>query len=136
MPAREINNDGLGSCAACGGAARSLPGESYAEEDAALFGELAVALHNAELTPLQAARLAEELEGKGGSLSSLQRLAQLLPSLQSLDVVIATPPGAARKANGMLKTLLKVKAAGRSQSGLLPTVSAMNPGRKAAPGER
>jgi hypothetical protein len=115
-------NAGLAKCTACGGPARPLPGESYAAEDATLFNELAAALREAGLTPLNAAQLATELEGRDliAPGRGLRRLAQVLPSLEVLELVVPDRPGPLRKAEGMLAMLLDVIARGRTQSGVMP----------------
>lgn len=121
IPANAIIQ-GVARCSACGGPARPLPGESYAEEDATLFNELAGALREAGLTPYSAAQLATELEGRDliEPGRGLRRLAQVLPSLGVLELVVPDKRGPLRKAEGMLAALLDVIARGRTQSGMMP----------------
>jgi hypothetical protein len=121
VPTSAINH-GVASCTACGGPARPLPGESYAEDDATLFNELAAALREAGLTPYNAAQLARELEGRDliAPGRGLRRLAQVLPTLEVLELVVPDRPGPLRKAEGMLAALLDVIARGRTQSGVVP----------------
>jgi hypothetical protein len=121
VPASSINH-GVARCSACGAPARPLPGESYAAEDATLFNELAAALREAALTPLSAAQLSIELEGRDliAPGRGLRRLAQVLPSLEVLELVVPDRPGPLRKAEGMLAALLDVIARGRAQSGMVP----------------
>jgi hypothetical protein len=116
-------NAGLTQCAECGATARSLPGESYGEEDVPLYAEVATTLRDVGLTPFQARQLAMELEAK--SLlepgRSLRRLVQTLPSLGVLELLVNDEPLALRKLEGMLAILLEVMGSGRSESGMVST---------------
>lgn len=117
-------SEGVAPCVECGGSARSLPGESYAEEDVALFAALATTLREAGLTPFQAGLLGAELEARNLFTPGrcLNRLTQALPSLGVIDLFVAGNPVALRKAEGMLATLLEVIARGRTQSGMVAAV--------------
>ncbi|HXK17869.1 MAG TPA: hypothetical protein VNG33_08705 [Polyangiaceae bacterium] len=126
--------DGLAACADCGGRARVLPGESYAQEDATLFDDLVAMLRDAGITPLNAAQLAGELQersytdpGRG-----LRRLGQLLPSLGIWELIVASNPASLRKAEGMLALVLNALANGRSRSGF---IAAVPPGRGSKTGD-
>jgi hypothetical protein len=122
--------NGTVACAECGGRARALPGESYAEADAALFNELVAMLREAGITPVNAAQLVVELEARSHDDPGrgLRRLAQVLPSLGILELIVAHNPTSMRKAEGMLALLLDALANGRRQSGFLP--AAVTPGLK------
>ena len=111
---------GITQCVGCGATARSLPGESYGEEDVALYRDVATSLRDAGVTPLQARQLAEELEAK--SLLEpgrcLRRVVQTLPSLSVLEPLVDHEPLALRKLEGMLAILLEVMGNSRSESGM------------------
>lgn len=114
------------TCRECGGAARTLPGQSYGPEDAQLFDDLQATLREAQLTPLNAHQLAVELQDRQGVPGrGLKRLARLLPSLAILELIVSNEPISMRKAEGMLATLLDVIAARRSHSGVMPAVGAL-----------
>jgi len=123
--------EGVTLCSECGGTARSLPGESYTEEDGALFVALATTLREAGLTPFHAGLLGAELESRNllAPGRCLDRITQALPSLAIVDLVVPGNTAALRKAEGMLATLLEVMAHARSQSGVVPAVQL--PTRKA-----
>jgi hypothetical protein len=114
---------GITQCKECGATARSLPGESYGEEDVSLYNNVATTLGEAGVTPFQARQLAQELEAK--SLLEpgrcLRRLVQTLPSLSALELLVDNNPLALRKLEGMLAILLEVIGTSRSESGLVPT---------------
>jgi hypothetical protein len=116
-------NAGTTQCADCGATARSLPGESYGEEDVSLYHDVAATLREAGVTPFQARQLAMELEAK--SLLEpgrcLRRLVQTLPSLSALELLVDNEPLALRKLEGMLAILLEVMGSSRSESGLVST---------------
>jgi len=114
------------ACADCGGLAHALPGESYTEADVPLFDDLVSMLKEADLTPTNAALLAQELEGRSYTEPgrSLRRLEQLLPSLGILELLVAHRPASMRKAEGILSLLLHALAGGRSQSGFMPIATA------------
>jgi len=114
------------ACPDCGGVAHALPGESYAEGDVSLFDDLVAMLRESDITPSNAALLAQELEGRSYTDPgrSLRRLEQLLPSLGILELLVAHRPASMRKAEGILSLLLHALADGRSQSGFMPAASA------------
>jgi len=118
--------DGQATCSACGGRARALPGESYAQDDTLLFDDLVAMLRDAGITPLNAGQLAVELEGRSYTDPGrgLRRLAQVLPSLGILELIVARNPASMRKAEGMLALLLNALANGRSHSGFMAAVAA------------
>lgn len=113
---------GMARCAECDGMVRALPGETYMEDDIALFNDLCAALNEVGLTPQHAAGLAAQLEirrtqppGRG-----LKQLAQVLPSLGILELIVANRTTTLHKAESMLAMLLDAIACGRRrQSGLL-----------------
>jgi hypothetical protein len=117
--------NGVIACSQCGARARALPGESYAEADATLFNDLVAMLQEAGITPANAAQLAVELDGRSydDPGRGLRRLAQVLPSLGILELIVAHRPSSMRKAESILAMLLNALARGRSQSGFLPTVA-------------
>ena len=116
---------GVARCSECGKAARALPGETYGEDDVALFNDLRAALEEVGLTPQHATGLATQLEirrtqppGQG-----LRQLAQMLPSLGILELIVANRTATLRKAESMLATLLEtITSNRRSQSGMLRVV--------------
>jgi hypothetical protein len=111
---------GVATCGDCGGIAHTLPGESYAPQDVALFDDLAAALRDAQLTPLNAAQLQSELAARNSAPGrGLKRMAKLLPSLAILELIVSNDPVIMRKAEGMLATLLEAIAASRSSSGVI-----------------
>ena len=118
-------DEGITACQECGGPARVLPGESYAESDAVLFAELAATVGDAGITPAQAEMLAAELEPRGllAPGRCLRRLVQVLPSLGALEPLVLNEAGALRKAEGMLATLLYAMARGRRRSGIIMAVT-------------
>jgi hypothetical protein len=111
---------GITQCIDCGATASSLPGESYGEEDVALYHDVATALRDAGVTPMQARQLAQDLEAK--SLLEpgrcLRRVVQTLPSLGVLELLVNDEPLAVRKLEGMLAILLDVMGNSRSESGI------------------
>lgn len=115
---------GLARCLECGGAASVLPGESYAENDAALFTSIVATLREADITPPQAALLASELEARNllAPGRCLRRLAQALPPLGVLELVVGNDRAGLRKAEGMLATLLDVMSRARRHSEIVPAV--------------
>lgn len=125
---------GMSRCDECGAPSRSLPGESYVEDDITLFDDLRSALNEAGVTQINAGGLLAQLEirtperpGRG-----LRRLAQVVPSLGILELIVVNQPGALRKAEGMLATLLGALSSGRRVSGMIsrqePTESKTNQG--------
>jgi hypothetical protein len=104
---------------------RALPGETYGEDDLPLFNDLCAALDEVGLSPQHAAGLALQLEvrrtqppGRG-----LRQLAQVLPSLGILELIVANRTTTLRKAESMLATLLDAIANGRRrQSGMMRAV--------------
>lgn len=115
---------GVAACGGCGGIAHTLPGESYGPQDVALFSDLAGALRDAQLTPLNAAQLQSELAARNSAPGrGLKRMAKLLPSLAILELIVSNDPVIMRKAEGMLATLLEAIAASRSSSGVISTAA-------------
>jgi hypothetical protein len=113
---------GVAVCPDCGASSRTLPGESYAPEDAKLYKRLETALRDAELSPLNAAQLAVELEGRSRAPGQgLKRIAQLLPSLSILELIVSNEPVMMRRAEGMLATLLDATASSRTSSSVSPS---------------
>jgi len=115
--------NGLVACAECGARARALPGESYSEDDAVLFNDLVAMLREAAITPQNAAQLGMELDARSHENPGrgLRRLAQVLPSLGILELIVAHKPTPMRKAEGMLALLLDALASSRNrQSGFIP----------------
>lgn len=110
-------------CVECGATARSLPGESYGEEDVALYNEVATRLRDVGVTPFQAQQLAQELEAK--SLLEpgrcLRRVVQTLPSLSVLERLVDDEPLALRKLEGMLAILFEAMGNSRRESGMEST---------------
>jgi hypothetical protein len=115
---------GLARCLECGGAASVLPGQSYAESDVALFTSIVAALREADITPPQAALLASELETRYllAPGRCLRRLAQALPPLIFLELLVGNDCAGLRKAEGMLATLLDVMSRARRHSEIVPAV--------------
>jgi len=98
-----------------------LPGESYGAEDDTLFRELGAALQEAAITPQGASALATQLESRHYEAPgrALRRLAQSVPALGILELIVLNQPGALRKAEGMLAVLLDALARGRRNSGFM-----------------
>lgn len=113
--------DGSAACPECGGPARTLPGEAYSPEDAALFEQLESALRDCGITTLDAAHLAAQLDVRDRAVpgSGLARLVAAHSSLALLELIVPHEPTALRKAEGMLAVLLKAHASRRSQSGFV-----------------
>jgi len=113
--------DGSATCPECGGPTRTLPGEAYAPEDAALFEQLESALRDSGVGALDASHLAAQLDLRDRALpgSGLARLIAEHSSLALLEVVVPREPAALRKAEGMLAALLKAHASHRSRSGFV-----------------
>jgi hypothetical protein len=116
---------GHAQCPECGGAARTLPGESYSADDDGLFRELGAALQEAAITPQSASALAAQLESRHYEQPgrALRRLAQSVPALGILELIVLNQPGALRKAEGMLAVLLDALARGRRNSGFMTVVA-------------
>jgi hypothetical protein len=112
---------GSATCSECGGPTRTLPGEAYAPEDAALFEPLESALRDSGIGALDAAQLAAHLDLRDRTLpgSGLARLIAEHSSLALLEVVVPREPALLRKAEGMLAVLLKAHASHRSRSGFV-----------------
>lgn len=101
---------------------RALPGETYGEEHMSLFNDLRAALEEVALNPQQAAALAAQLEIRRTQPpgTGLRQLAQVLPSLGILELIVANRPSTLRKAESMLATLLDaITGSHRPQSGFL-----------------
>jgi hypothetical protein len=125
VPGDAIVN-GHASCSSCGGRARTLPGESYATEDAPLFEELRTAIEHAAISPANAAVLAVELTVRNNSEPGrgLKRLIQLVPALGMLELVVpGRSASAVRKAEGMLAALLDGLSSSRARSGTMAAVT-------------
>lgn len=119
-------SDGAGICQDCGAAMHALPGESYIEQDRALFAEITSTLREAGLTPCHAALLVNEFEAREllSSGRCLRHLVQVLPSLAALEPLVGGEPGALRKAEGMLITVLEAMARSRTKSDVAPATGA------------
>jgi len=102
-----------------------LPGESYTEHDAALFAGIVATLHEAGLTPPQAALLAGELEARNRLAPGrcLRRLTQALPSLGVLELLVGNEHSTLRRAEGMLAILLDVMSRGQRHSEIVPAIA-------------
>jgi hypothetical protein len=121
-----ISNGGT-SCPGCGKPARPLPGESYGESDLGLFKDLEDTLREAQLSSLNASRLATELDDRNRHPGlGLKRIARLLPSLSILELIVSDDQPTMRKAEGILATLLAQIAARRSsESGEIAVMGAL-----------
>jgi hypothetical protein len=117
---------GLARCVECGGSANVLPGESYAEHDVALFSSIVATLREADITPAQAALLTTELEARNFLVPGrcLRRLAQALPPLGVLELLVGNERAGLRKVEGMLATLLEVMSRARRHSDIVPSIHA------------
>ena len=115
-------NEGVAICVSCGGSATVLPGEAFNEEDASLFAYVVATLREAGITPSQAALLTTELESRSVLAPGrcLRRLAQVLPPLGVLELLVGSDPAMLRKAESMLAMLLDVLARERRHSELVP----------------
>ena len=124
VPANDIN-EGATTCIGCGGSATVLPGEAYTEDDASLFADVVSTLREAGISPPQATLLATELESRSVLAPGrcLRRLAQILPTLGVLELLVGSDPAMLRKAESMLTMLLDAMARQRSHSELVPTVN-------------
>jgi hypothetical protein len=121
--AASITN-GEARCSECHATSRSRPGQSYAEDDVALFNDLRGALQEAGITQQNATSLVNQLEYGGEHRErGLRRLAHLVPALGMLELIVDNHPGTLRKAEGMLAILLETLALGRRQSVIVPTYS-------------
>lgn len=112
---------GSATCLECGGPTRTLPGEVYAPEDAALFERLETTLRDSGLSALDASHLAAQLDVRDRAMpgDGLARLVAAHSSLASLELIVPREPTALRKAEGMLAVLLKAHASRRSHSGFV-----------------
>ena len=121
---------GTATCSECGASAVVLPGEAYNEDDAPLFADVLTTLHEAGISPSQAALLATELDARHAAPPGrcLRRLAQVLPTLGVLELLVGTHPATLRKAESMLALLLGVMSRQRRHSEL---ISAVRPRPKA-----
>lgn len=91
-------------CAACGAAARILPGGSYTEEESAEFLDVIAVVADAQLTPDAALQLLDDLEMSRGSADAFKLCNILLPKLQHLR---ASSRGTERERTvGMVRTVL------------------------------
>jgi hypothetical protein len=101
-----------------------LPGAAYSEEDAPLFANVVTTLHEAGISPSQAALLTTELECRSVLAPGrcLQRLAQVLPTFGVLQLLVGNHPAMLRKAESMLAMLLDVAARRHRHSELVPAV--------------
>jgi hypothetical protein len=120
---------GVARCGECGASATVLPGESYAEYDMPLFASILAALREVGITPPQAALLATELEARNllAPGRCLRRIAQALPSLAVLELIVGNERAALRKAEGMLAILLELMARDRRHSQMVPVVLPATP---------
>jgi hypothetical protein len=119
------------NCSSCDRSARIIPGSSCGAADVVLYQELADALHDAAVTPLNAAQLADQIGDVHGRApgSALRYLAKAVPSLAFLEIMAeGAAAQSVRKAEGMLQTLLNGIASGRSQSSSMIPASGVHAG--------
>ena len=92
----------------------------------ALFDELATAVREASLIPLVAEQLLLEFKAHRvkGAGRGVERLAQMLSSLGSLEEIAGRRYAGLQKLDGMLATLLGAIASSRSTSGFMTSVDA------------
>jgi hypothetical protein len=115
---------GVFSCPVCAAQARSVPGSRYAPEDAALYDQLAGVVRDAGISVANAAQLQARLDGDESQTPSerLLKLAQTLPTLAVLEGLARGDAALARKAEGMLQTILAAIASQRRRSGEMPAI--------------
>lgn len=124
LTASDMAVNGDARCTECGASSRALPGQSYAEDDVELFDHLRGALGEAGITQQNARGLANQLEYGGGHEGrGVRRLAQVVPALGILELIVDSNPVTMRKAEGMLLILLETLAAGRRPSAIVPAQS-------------
>ena len=124
-------SSGVVSCRDCGGAARSVPGSRYGQDDLKLYDQLAALLREAGISVANAAQLQGRLVGTADEPGArLLKLADTLPTLAGLAAIARREPHEVRKAEGMLGTLLDAIASQRRRSGLLPAVLGVSPVRQ------
>lgn len=135
VSAQEIVTDSA-VCEECSGPVRSLPGESYTDQDVGLFNDLRAALIEAGINQQNAAALGAQLEVRHWDQPgrALRRLAQVVPALGILELIVVNQPGALRKAEGMLATLLDALANSRRSSGISGVIPALLPEQKTGAG--
>lgn len=119
----------IGPCFACGRPVRVLQGQSYGLSDASLFKDLEMTLHEARVSPDNAAWLRAEMTRVSGSGRGLRRLLQLLPALAVVELIVGEEAFMLRKAEAMLAVLLDAIATSRSQSGFIAAVTPEAPSR-------
>lgn len=115
---------GTFSCPVCSGQARSVPGSHYGPQDAALYDQIAVVVRDAGISVANAAQLQARLESDESQTPSerLLKLAQTLPTLAALEALSHGDVALARKAEGMLQTILAAIASQRRRSGEMPAI--------------
>jgi len=118
--------DSLAVCVSCRSPARVVPGASFRRDDVESYQALADAIRDAGIGPLNADELTEEIVLAGYSVPGpmLRHLARAVPFLAFLELTANAGPHAVRKAEGMLKTILRGIATGRRQSGFILLKSA------------
>lgn len=116
---------GLFSCPKCGGDARVIPSCSYGAGDVSLFSELSQAVAEGAIAPLEAGRLALEIERALWAKSYhrfFEILSTRLPGLTPIQLVFGSSPHAQHRAFIMLKTILEALALS-TRSGTMAAVS-------------
>jgi hypothetical protein len=128
-----IDHDGNAGCE-CTGIGRAISSDSYDASDVSLFAAIVDSLRLARLTPLNAGRLALELESREAPspATKLARMSELVPSLCIIEVIATTQPETTRKAVAMFAAVLNVMAVKRSAS----DVEALLGPRRKQPRER
>lgn len=110
-------------CPVCATQARSVPGSRYAADDRSLYDQLASIVREAGIGVANAAQLQARLDGESeSSTDQLLRLSQVLPSLAPIEPLIRDNANVARKAEGMLRTILAAIASQRRRSGEMPAI--------------
>lgn len=122
---------GTFNCSQCSGQARSVPGSRYGEADAALYTRLASMAHDAGISVGNAAQLHARLDSEGESpVERLLSLARMLPGFAELGELARADEATARKAEGMLRTILSAIASQRRRSGTMPALLGVTLGRR------
>ncbi len=100
-------------CSRCGAEARVIPSCSYGAGDVSLFRELSEAVAEGRLAPLEASRLAVEIERALWAKSYgrfFDLLSNRLPGLTPIQLVFGRNPTSQQRAFVMLKTILEALA--------------------------
>jgi hypothetical protein len=107
----------------CGCDARVVTNDPCSRGEQWLFEAVASTIEAAEITPLGARRLLDELEASSGEAAEAQlaRLSAIVPELAILEIVASVSDGAADKAIGTLRSLLDVLGKRRTPSGFIVT---------------